>query len=318
MNLHNLIKAVRACFFSRKAISLCLLVIGGALFSPLPALSASVCPERGSFTPPATINIDPTLPVGSILYSTNIVFSDPDRCASDGPIARGSIEGIGIPDGINYPTGIPGVAYNAGISYWGYAPTSWSTGGVPRAYFFGGGDILMFRLVKTGPIMPGVFPAGPIMNGKGDAKIMFQLTMLSSVIVAPAVPACTADSVVPVGLEPIMTNNLASQGSTGGDKNFSINIHCSMATNLSLSFNGDAVDKSNGVLRNTDATTGSSVGIQILKEGAIVPIDPANIIPLGLINGDYSALFTARYYALNNTVVEGNVNAIAFATIVYN
>ncbi len=78
------------------------------------------------------------------------------------------------------------------------------------------------------------------------------------------------------------------------------------------------MNTSQAVFKNTDATTGSSVGMQILKDGNPETNGSGQNIPLDTVSGDVSPEFTARYHALTNNIPVGDVSAVAFADIIYN
>lgn len=282
------------------------------------------CPAVYYMTPPASININPTVAVGTVIGTSSLSWGMTPTCNfSESSAIVWDITGVGIPNGNLYPTGIAGISYRV---HFNFDDTTWNDWfPITRNQYSSSATTLQpgsltMQLVKTGPIMGGTFPAQDIARmtsqASGYTPIYFRLS--SPIIVQPVSPSCTATSVVPVALLPANKSSLLKMGDTVGDKNFNLSVTCLTATNISLAFSGNVVDTTNAVFKNTDATTGSSVGIQILRNNNAVPLGTGNYIGLGVVNGNITPQFTARYYALNSSVVEGNVSSVAFATIVYN
>lgn len=298
------------------------LLVSVFLLAPLPCLAE--CPGTATVTPPSQVNMDPTLPVGSTLFS--VQFSAPTTTALC-PIGLGhstaGYYGVGTPNGNLYPTGIPGMAYRVTVvgsgATTGVAPFWWGIFTTTNYSAWTLDYPVRFELVKTGPIMSGTFPAQDFLLGKTENNyIVWKLSTTRAIDIEPVTPACTASPVVTVNLDPAIKGSLATQGDTAGEKGFNINVTCLAPTSIALAFSGTVIDPVNAVFANTDATTGSSVGIQILKGSDPVPLGSGNFVQLGMVNGSISPGFSAKYYALNNAVVEGNVSSVVYATIVYN
>lgn len=291
--------------------------------------SAMACtPHRQSITPPASISLSPSLPVGTVVASASLSwpgFSSSGDCPI--PYSTGShftITGEGVPNGNLYPTSIAGLSYRGRInggwpaSFMGYWPTSAVQAG-PYSSGVAAGSVLI-EFVKTGPLSGGTFVPQVLMHATMEAVPWFDIYLGAPMIITPTTPACTVtQSAIAVNLDDGNTSQLAVAGNTSKDKTFSIPLNCTSASNISLTFSGDIVDNSNAVFRNlSGSANAASVGIQILSGSTPVPTTAGNYLNLGAINGSTTVPLIARYYALANNPDVGTVSAIAYATIVYN
>ena len=287
----------------------------------------AACPVIYNATPPADLNIDPSLPVGSVLATMQLSWPLQYGCQVNGSGAGFHIGqyGNGVPNGNLYPTGLAGVSYRGKIEGWynsAYWPTVYDTSAVQMTAMGSGTATIEF--VKTGPVEAGILPPMDYLrvqatdvSGTPDATMLIIRTGVP-IPVDPVINSCSATPVVPVSLNTVLNDDLATVGATAGDKTFNINVTCTGPANISLMFTGDVVDSNNAVFRNSDAITGSTIGIQILNNNSAVPIGAGRYMNLNVVNGTVSPTFTARYYAFAQPVIAGNVNAIAYATIVYN
>lgn len=281
------------------------------------------CPLIQSVSVPSSIDINPTLPVGSVLSTTTLSWPMlSTTCGYTGYNIQLSVTGNGVPNGNLYPTGIPGLSYRGHVNGWtapnatNYWPTYWSQDISGDLW---GAGTLNFELVKTGPILPGTFPPKVVMIGSIEGKPAFEIKTASSIIVKPTVPSCTPTaSVVNVALPTVTQESLVKIADVTGETSFSIDLNCDAPTNISLSFGGNVTNSSKAIYKNTNVTTGDSIGIQILRGSNPVPIGAGKNINLGTINGRASYEFSARYYALKAGVIPGKVSAISQVSIVYN
>ncbi|WP_261160387.1 fimbrial protein [Serratia fonticola] len=305
-------------------------VIAGVVNMSL-ATSAQACtPFRQSLAAPASINLNPSLPVGSMVATATLTWSTFLSSSDCGIVFNGrtdifNLTGYGSPSGNLYATDIPGLAYRGKITagwpanfigkYW---PQSLSSGVGTNSGVSGGTVVVEF--VKTGPIQPGTFGPQVILSAAIAGTPWFELYLSSPIIVKPTVPACTVtQSAISVTLDDANTSQLAAMGNTSKDKTFYIPLNCTSASNISLAFSGDISNTTNAVFRNlSGGVNAARVGVQILNSNTAVPTTPGTYLNLGSINGSISVPMTARYYALANNVDVGNVSAIAYATIIYN
>lgn len=323
---------ITAFLKKKKALGLLMMVVMAGVVNMSLITSAQACtPFRQSLAAPASINLNPALPTGSVVATTTLTWPTFLSASDCGVVFNGrtdifNLTGYGSPSGNLYATDIPGLSYRGKITagwpsnflgrYW---PQSVSSGVGTNSGVSGGS--VMVEFVKTGPIEPGVFGPQVIMSAAIAGTPWFELYLAGPIIIKPTVPACTVtQSAITVNLEDTNTSQLAAVGNTSKDKAFDIPLSCSSASNIALAFNGDIVDNANAVFRNLNGSSANaaSVGIQILKDNIPVPTTSGNFLNLGTINGSITVPMTARYYALSNNVDVGTVSSIAYATIIYN
>lgn len=286
------------------------------------------CPIVAHVTGPATLSVNPSLPVGTVLATITLSWgSTPSTCTLNTPTGTAQYEfkGEGVPDGHLYPTSILGISYDGRLPGWsyqgldGYWPVS-----KPYSYFGGstisaGNTIIEF--VKTGQVTLGQpFGPGLIMEGTINGLSWFNIYLDNSITIIPTVPACTiTQSVIPVTLATASSNDLKTTGNTAESTAFNIPIKCDTEADIGLSFSGTVADSANGVFKSSDAETADKVGIQLLdKNSTPVPTDADHSVPVGKINGPYNYPMTARYYTLAPGVTAGKVSSVVNATIIYN
>lgn len=284
------------------------------------------CPWLAGVQVPTSINVDPTLPVGTILATTSFTWGTIVRpgCVLPGGTSQTfTLDGMGTPNGNLYPTSVPGLAYRGKITGWPSAFLNFWPVSVPN-WIVGDNTVsrgtVIVEFVKTGPLQPGTLAPQVIMVAQIAGKPWFNVYMEGSINIKPTVPACnTSTPTIDVQLNPISPTDLPSVGATAGSKDFAIKLSCGAPANISLNFSGDVVDASQAVFRNTNATTGSSVAVQILKDSNPVPVGAGNNINIGAaVSNEITTQFTARYYALTNNAQVGDVSSVVTANIVYN
>ncbi|HBE9178830.1 TPA: fimbrial protein [Serratia fonticola] len=320
---------ITAFLKKKKALGLFMTAVMAGVVNMSVVTSAEACtPYRQYVNAPLTINLNPTLAIGSVVATANLTFPAM-QVTSDCPIPYGAswatwnLFGEGVPDGRLYPTTIPGVAYRGAITAgWADAlqrPWPLITGYPVGTQGLAGGTATL-TFIKTGPIEPGTFGPQMVMHGTVNDIPFFELYLGNPIPVVPTVPACTVtQSAITVNLEDTSTSQLAAMGNTSKDKAFNIPLTCNSATNIALAFSGDIADDANAVFRNLSGdANAASVGVQILKDNTPVPTTSGNFLNLGTINGSITVPMTARYYALTDNVEVGAVKSIAYATIVYN
>ncbi|EOF4707185.1 MAG: fimbrial protein [Klebsiella huaxiensis] len=277
-----------------------------------------------------TLSIDPTLPVGSVLATASASWAQ-----GVGPcMGRGSIQinGEGTPNGKIYPTTVPGIGYRAKLTTsWdsrltGFWPTTTLVGNnitFGPEYFDG---TILVEFLKTGPVSAAGGIYGPakigsldIVGGVGSGEY-FVYYLNSPITILPTLPACTlVDSVISVTLPDVKQSSLNVAGKTDGDTRFNIPLKCDRTADISLSFSGDATHPSNGVFKNTNAENSDYVGIQLLdKNGTPVSSIEEEYSVIGDMNGSSNYPMTARYYTIIPGSPAGSVNAVVYATLVYN
>lgn len=313
----------------RKLMGIMLFVVSGIMNHALAA-----CPVISNITAPSAVDVNPTLPIGSVIGTLYGTFASGSGCSTSFSYAQ--VYGIGDYKGNLYSTSIPGVAYRgmltSGLSsnvvlqtllnkYW---PTGVSISPNQKLDNFMGGNVKI-EFVKTGPVPSsgGVLQPGTIsilygMNGMTQFNMII-FNLVSPIIIAPTNPACTVTSAnVIVPLNNVSQSSLSSAGITAGETGFTIPLQCDSSANISLQFSGDAANAVNGVFKNTNSANANNVGIQLLKDGQPVSITTGSYLAVGTVNGTVNFPMIARYYALTAGVPAGDVNAVAYATIIYN
>lgn len=278
---------------------------------------------------PATIKIDPSQAVGQVIGSATLAFPSTSITADCNDYipwnstGTHAFTGEGTPNGKLYPTGIDGVAYRAKYEIPGvpqtqdWFPISW-TGPIGGTDMNGGE--LSVEFVKTGRVATGgVFGPQTIGTWFVAGYPFVEWNLYSSINVVPFSTACTVTQAnIAVPLNNVSPAELKNVGDTAKDKDFTIPLNCNAPVSISLAFSGTTTDSANGVFKNTGEDNGSSVGVQILKDGVPVSTEAGASTLIGPVNGNLDATFTARYYALSDKVLPGDVKAVAYATVVYN
>lgn len=285
---------------------------------------AGQCPYAVHVSYAGSVEVDPTLPVGSVLGTITVswpMMGTTWSCVSGSGGVPIDFLGNGTPNGKLYPTPVPGIAYRGRLPDWqslglgGYWPVSGSYD-YPIANGVSDGSAKI-DFVKTGPVGAGTLGPQVLMYGKLNNQPWYNIILDSAIPIKPKADACTiTQSTIPVTLETVPSSVFASSV-TAGDTGFSIPINCATPANIALSFTGDTVDAANGVFKNTSAITGGQVGIQLLDKNN-TPVAIGKSTNVGSVSGDYNYPMTARYYRLSNSVPPGEVNGIANVTIVYN
>lgn len=303
------------------------------LFSnPILSAAADQCSYAPGFSvyisaPPA-ISVDPSVSIGTRIGVAS--GSWPLRSVSCSMAGYASIIGVGMPDGIIYPTSIPGVGYRARItSTWAaelteYWPTTPFYGNFSTSGTFAGGT-LNVEFIKTGPIPSagGKFGPGKIGSEYISGQVSGDLIayyLSSPIIINPVTNACTVtSSTITVPLEDVNQSSFRNVGSTAKATPFNVPLNCSSPVNLSLSFSGNMAGVGQGVFKNTNSANASNIGIQLLdKNNNPITTAAGQYISVGIVSGFMNYPMTAQYYALTTNIPPGSVSAIAYATIVYN
>lgn len=208
----------------------------------------------------------------------------------------------------------------------------------PKDFFTDDGKVLftnpwrffIYRRIGYLPESGVILPAGSrittlfIEDGAVTGDVV-EFVLANTIYYQMVVNTCTVHTpVITVNLPAVNQNDLNAVGKTSRDQRFSMDFSCEdhgtiNRPNIALSFDGDMVDKKNGVFKNTNSETEANVGIQILdRQGKPVNTESDNNIELGSIYGDISYPMTARYYALSAEQKMGPVKAVAYITINYN
>ncbi|MBE4893091.1 fimbrial protein [Enterobacter asburiae] len=285
-------------------------------------------------TLPSQITITPELEIGEVIGTATSSFPygvTTTHCSILGSKGTVPINGTGTPNGIVYPTTIPGIGYRAKMTtpwsvtgiYNEYWPVVGSYSGAPWTYdgSYAGGTFSI-DLIKTGTIpgnitwIPGDLGTLQVETG-GVTYNFIKFYSNDPIPIKPLNPACkVTNAVIPVELEPVSATSLKTTGSTAGEKSIIIPLRCSIPVRISLAFDGNFADSENSVLINTGPDSNkNNVGIQVLDSADNPLPATANI---GAVNGGVNYELKARYYALTDGVPAGSVSSTIYATILYN
>jgi len=286
--------------------------------------------------------IDPNIPVGGVLKK--ITLSLADLVDADGqPQPYGAI--YCLPDMIGgqtfsndvgpataipkvYASGIPGI----GVRIWVFDPSCCTfphhnpaTGGGAQL----GSNRWGLDLIKTGPIGAGGTIAGQIASDTIDREnqVFYVMGLKTPIIVVPNTPTCDVSTPdVRVALDADDVSSYTSVSMARGDKDFKVSLACSggdpgtsIPVYLSLA-DQTLPTNTTQALTLTSASTASGVGIQILRNGTPISLDPAlNKFKVQTVlpgNTSIDVPFKARYIRTGN-MTAGSVEAIATFTMEY-
>lgn len=105
---------------------------------------------------------------------------------------------------------------------------------------------------------------------------------------------------------------------------FTIPLTCSVTSPVKITINGTTATNTTatqGVLQLNDSPiTADGVGIQLLKNDGVSPVEIGAEVNYGTASGagDYNVPLYARYYQTKSSVIVGVANATATFTVSYN
>jgi len=289
-----------------------LAVIGSFIvLGALPSIARAQCtPTTMYVTGPAVINIDPTVAVGTSLWSSSVnVGAGTGTCI--GGYARIDYDGIGTQEPVYYtfPTGVAGIgvrmkylsgALSTCLNIWFgklsnngkgcYAESNWSSGTIAAHTVF-------VEFIKTGPITvsgstSGYFAQWATEPGassppKGSTVAKYvglvwgYYAWTNPVLFNVAVPTCTVtmpNITVPMGSVPL--NSFTGLNSTAASQPLNISLTCAGGktnsyTNVWTTLT-DATNPGNvsSVLSLTPTSTATGIGIQVLNGTTPVSYGP--------------------------------------------
>lgn len=311
---------------------LLLLLFGLAPVAHADCVFASGNTTTVNFAVTSPVNIPFDLPAtGTVLASDDATPSNPPDLTCTAGTTYGVVNRIdsGSPvGGTNYiyPTGLSGVGYqlvhdnNTG-SFMGPYPT----------YTYGGGTSTFsvgttLKLVQTGPIANGSsLAAGTRLADWEWGGIVPEYFVLSNQVTFAA-SACTWNTAVAVTLPTLSTQDFTGAGTNAGQTAFSIPIQCptgSTSSTLVINITATMTNGLNHVIKNTGTATG--VGVELLDQNSSTVVfsgtrrsqDASVSVGTAPTGAGTISLF-ARYYATNNTVTAGDVQATATFNLTYN
>lgn len=293
-------------------------------------------PGSVTFTPPATITLPNSLPVGTILWTSSPVApinlptlncTSPTNSGVQNNIAGQPVGG----DDTLFPTNIPGLSYRLLHPDTSNPLHAYPNQPVSSASTFDTASAL--QLVVTGPIAPGsVLTSGQLAQwnvdmclfaGKsGNCKLLLgpnPAEVFNTSSITFVAPACTGNSPT-VTLPTVYASAFTGTGTTTGQTPFTVQLTCTAASTVSITLSpGQSVGlDSSGVTGSTG--TSQKVGVQLLQADGSTPIQFGNAYPAATTpsgNSAPSLTFYARYYQTGSPVVPGTVTATATYILTY-
>ncbi|RQH03599.1 fimbrial protein [Paraburkholderia dinghuensis] len=320
-----------------------LAVIGSfIMLGAIPSIAKAACdPFTAQVTGPAVINIDPTLPVGTSLWSSSVTVGAATANACIGGQAVLTYTGVGAQENTYYtfPTGVAGVGVRIKYTAFTYCANVWFPCSTPLVNWSVGTvaqHTVFVEFIKTGPITvsgstSGIFATwnasqSPTFNG-----VWGQYQWASPVFFNVSVPTCTVTTPnISVPMGSVGANSLASVGSVSASQPFNIALNCSGGvtnsyTNVYITLT-DAINPANitDTLPLTPSSTASGVGIQVLNGTQTIHFGPDSSVAGNpnqwfagsAANGAFNIPLTARYVR-TGTMVPGTANGSATFTMSY-
>ena len=309
---------------------------------------AQACSDPGiaTFSVPASILVDPTVPVGSLLTRISLsgTFVKGSTCTSSGPTMF-YWQGAGGYLGNNlYDSGIPGIGMRfVNVATWPGSASSFTTyppvptGDSTTADTPLGLSPFYLDLVKTGPITSGgTLPAGvfgKMTGGSSPSGDLWQSYEWSTPLVIQLLkPTCSvATSSITVPLSAVSLSSFKGVGTTSPATPFNITLQCSGSIDggsttvyVTLTDQTNQVNLSTTLSLSTDSTA-TGVGIQVLNGTSVISYGPdadtignTNQWSAGSAeNGTFRIPLTARYVQTAPSVTPGSANGRATFTMSY-
>lgn len=298
-------------------------------------------PGAVTFTPPTTITLSNSLPVGTILWTSSQIdpTSPPTLNCENTTTNNGIANTSGNPTGSDetlFPTSVPGLSYRilhpdsstllSAYPYNASVPAGQITFNVASA----------LQLVVTGTIAPGsVLTGGQFAQWNVDmcngfsfgnfycyqSKGTYPVETFSTTSITFIAPACTVavDPTV-VTLPAVLASAFTGKGATTGQTLFNVQLNCQASANLAITL--ATSNQQTGTTSVIAPTAGSgyagNVGVQILDGHSGNPITFGTAISEGTTtSGAMNLPFYARYYQTGTSVSAGNVTATATYTLTY-
>jgi type 1 fimbria pilin len=256
------------------------------LWSVMPS-KVHACPYNLDFMGPSSITVDPSIPVGAVLWSGNVtspVTYDPAKCIAGGPFDLVT-EGTTAYLGNNlYATNIAGIAArmkaatNCASGEW-FPSTCRLFLGSPT--FGWPAQTMVFEFVKTGPVgsgsLSGVFGQWRITTAY--PQIYTTLSWAMPIQVISSAPTCSvnSNSNQTVNLGDYPARQFTGVGSMTPPQAFNLNFNCSGGTNGTLNVHitmTDATVPSNRTsnLNLAPGSTASGVAVRIQRNGGATDV----------------------------------------------
>ena len=317
-----------------------LVATGSAIvLSAIPSIVEAACPFTMLVNGPAVVNVDPTLPVGTSLWSASVTVNESSSIACIGGYATLTYNGVGARENtyFTYPTSVPGVgirlkyltgSMNNGAWFpWSYTST-W-TGGYIQTH------TIFVEFIKTGPItvagsLSGVFSTWN--TNLADNPVWGQYAWAAPVVFNVAVPTCAVTTHdIAVSMGSVAATSFGGAGSVSDSKPFNISLQCSGGvinsyTNVYTTLT-DVTNPGNvsDTLSLNASSSATGLGVQVLRGTTVIRYGPDSSVAgnpnqwfAGAAqNGAFNIPLTARYIKTAATVTPGTANASATFTMSY-
>lgn len=275
-----------------------------------------------------SFSADPALPVGTVITEGRLTMPVPSRQTRRYiPIGRctvGMTENFAatqpIWSGDLFSTNVPGIGYRLIYPNGWHAPLFIRNVKPGYLLYYPQGDF-QIQFVKTGPISPGMVPAGKYgfdnVSGYEDFVVF---TLHDPLIVT--VPSCrvAAGSVQQtVRFGDVASTDFSGIGTAAGSRPFSIRLQCDDAVSaVGLTF--DATPDPSGQPGTLQLTSGdgtaTGVGVQVLGADG-KPIDWHRRVALPIASGEARIDMSARYLQTGKAIRGGAANGVMTFTITY-
>lgn len=284
--------------------------------------------SQGTYTVsvPTTIVNDPTIPIGSTLYtsaSSGISQQVNFSCGNTNNNGWGLINEVGSTPGTSqniFPTGVSGVGYRV-LQKGDYIyPYPFFDLGRNSSWYEA--DAVILELVKTAAITDGsVLNSGTLASFKAGQQnnfILDAVIRLANSLTFTA-PACQVNATaINVVLPTVTRGAFTGVNSTTGTTPFQIGLTCSSGAVVRITLDTSSpVTGKTGVIAPSGGST-SGVGVQVLDSSGTTPVNFGVPTVIGATpNGVLSVGYYARYFQTGSTVGAGTLNATATFTLSY-
>jgi type 1 fimbria pilin len=276
-----------------------------------------------SVSVPTTIVNDPSIPAGSVLYTSmpTPIDHQVDFSCSGSNNHWGLVNNAGTTPTMSenlFPIGTTGVSYRVlqngnyirPYPYFSLSSGTWYEN-----------DAVTIELVKTGPIADGSFIQGSLADfkaGKGGGTIVDAVINLANRLTFTA-PACqVSTSNILVTLPTVTRQAFSGVDSVAGTKPFQIGLTCSSGAVVRITLDtATPVAGKAGVIAPSSGGSGG-VGVQLLDSSGVTPVQFGVAKTIGATpDGALSVNYFAQYYQTGSTVSAGQLTATATFTLSY-
>jgi type 1 fimbria pilin len=277
-----------------------------------------------SVSVPSTLVNDPSIPVGSVLYTsaaTSINQQVNFTCSGTGN-GWGLLSGTGamLASGQSvFPTGTTGVGYRVSQkgSYILAYPYFSLDGG--RSWYEN--DAVTIELVKTAAITDGNSLQGSLAQFKAGSSGKFIIDAVINVVnkLTFTAPACQVNTGnIIVNLPTVTSQVFSGAGSVAGTTPFQIGLTCSSGAIVRITIDtATPVAGQPGVIAPSSGGA-SGLGVQVLDSSGTTPVSFGTPKTIGATpNGALSVNYFARYYQTGSAVGAGLLGATATFTLSY-